>query len=84
MKNVSEPGVYGVSRYGRSKYGKKSSCPQFAELSEILFLNIKDKKKLSKNQINDVMHLMAHANARNDIFLTSDKKDFIAKGRREK
>ncbi|MEJ7823183.1 MAG: hypothetical protein WKF85_12730 [Chitinophagaceae bacterium] len=50
--------------------------PSFQQLAEILFPQpISD--KLTENQANDVMHLIAHVYSDADYFVTNNTKDFI-------
>lgn len=82
MPNVSEPGMWNVSRWGRANWSNKTNGPSFNELAGVLFPHQKNLSSLSENDTNDVMHLMAHAHNNCDFFLTENKKHFIKGGRK--
>lgn len=82
MKNVSEPMVWGISDWG-SKWGAAGPVPDYKELAEVLFPKVRW-DRLNQNQQNDVMHLMGHCDSDSKVFITSDIKDFIKRGRRER
>ncbi len=83
IPNVHEPGVLDKSCFDSCYFASsENNSPQFWDISSILFPR-KDWKKLSDNESNDVMHLMAHYYAKVDIFLTNNTNDFVKDGRRE-
>ncbi len=76
-KNIGEPFVVGHSRIGHAYITSENpTLPTFQEISEILFSNIQC-DKLTENQINDVMHLIAHAHSDSNFFVTNNTSDFI-------
>ncbi len=81
IRNISEPVVLGHSCFG-SAYLAKDGGPQFDDIASILFPG-RDPRSLCSNKSNDVMHMLGHSYSDSDYFLTDDKKDFIANGRRE-
>jgi hypothetical protein len=76
-ENLGEPFVIGHSRIGRA-YIASSNSPNigFDQLAEIVFPYIKV-ENLNENQINDIMHLMAHAHSDSEYFITKNSNDFI-------
>jgi len=84
IPNVSEPLILNQSFIGHAYLAAPNDkAPQFWDLSAIMFPG-KDYKKLTKNESNDVMHLISHYFSGSDIFVTDDKKHFISNGRRER
>ncbi len=76
-ENIGEPFVVGHSRIGHAYIASENpALPTFRELAEILFSNI-ETEKLNDNQVNDVMHLIAHAHSDSKYFITDNTKDFI-------
>ncbi len=76
-KNIGEPFVIGRSRIGHAYISSdEEGLVTFRELSEILFPNFAA-EKLTENQVNDVMHLIAHAHSDSEYFITENSKDFI-------
>lgn len=73
--NISEPSVAGHSRVGKSyAVGNTKKYPSFSEISKIIFPTLDE---LSQNQINDVMHLIAHCYSDSKYFITNNTKDFM-------
>ena len=83
MPNVSEPGVWGVSKFGKAKWPNDTRGPSFKELAGVLFPNQKKLVLLSEADTNDIMHLMAHAHNDCEFFLTHNTKHFIQDGRKK-
>lgn len=81
MENISEPAVWGISKWGKATWASAGKV-SYKELASILFPAV-DLEKLSDNQKNDVMHLLGHAYSDSEIFITDNTKDFIANGRQE-
>jgi len=82
MPNVSEPGVWDVSNWGRAHWSNDTSGPSFNELAGVLFPSQKELSLLSVADTNDIMHLMAHAHNDCEFFLTHNTKHFIQDGRK--
>jgi hypothetical protein len=74
--NISEPFTIGLSAIGSAYIAGDEKKPSFIEIANILFPNY-DLDKLTPNQNNDVMHLVAHAHSDSDYFVTRNLKDFI-------
>lgn len=74
-KNIRQPFIIGFSKIGDA-YIAAQKPVTFKDISSVMFPGIAI-EKLSKNQANDVMHLMSciHANVR--FFVTNNKWDFI-------
>jgi hypothetical protein len=89
MEQISEPAVWGSatiageqlgSRWGFSRWSSASMPgPAYQDVASVLFPGCSI--PLTKQDNNDVMFLMAHLFAGNDIFVTNNKKDFIRDGR---
>lgn len=82
MPNVGEPMVLDVSFFDSGAYLPEKAEPSFAQIASILFPGM-DVSALAQNEVNDVMHLLAHHDSGGDIFVTGDVKDFIAAPRRD-
>ncbi len=84
IPNIAEPCVLDQSFADAGAYcvGSDNNAPQFWDLAGIMFPR-KDYRRLTKNESNDVMHLMSHYFSGSSIFITNDKKDFISNNRRE-
>jgi hypothetical protein len=82
MVNVGEPFILDVSFFDSGAYLAESSEPSFAEIASICFPG-RDSQALKQNEINDVMHLLAHHDGGRDIFVTANTKDFINGSRRD-
>lgn len=76
LKNIAEPLTVGFYRIGKAYISDGEKRPSFTDISTILFPEI-DKDDLSKNQSNDVMHLIAHMHSDSNYFVTNNTKDFI-------
>lgn len=74
--NISEPFTVGYSRIGYAYISSGERKPSFEELAKILFPRIKP-INLTKNQSNDVMHLVSHVHSDSDYFVTNNIWDFI-------
>lgn len=73
--NISEPSVIGRSKVGESyATGGGKNRPSFSEISQIIFPN---SNALNQNEINDVMHLIAHCYSDSKYFITNNTKDFM-------
>jgi hypothetical protein len=76
-ENIGEPWVIGHSAVGRAYISSgDTQLPTFNELTKILFPNLKT-EALNENEVNDVMHLLAHAHSDAEYFITDNTKDFI-------
>jgi hypothetical protein len=74
--NIGEPFTVGYSRIGGAYISDGKKRPSFGDIASILFPEA-DKNDLSKNQSNDVMHLIAHLHSDSDYFVTNNTHDFI-------
>ena len=81
MPNVCEPMVRDVRFFDSGASLTEKAEPAFAQIASILFPGI-DVVALAQNEVNDVMHMLAHHDSGGDIFVTGDLKDFIAATRR--
>lgn len=87
MANIAEPFTLDMSAFDSDAYlSEDDSGPEFLELASILFPQKLPYKpeRLTENQNNDVMHLIAHVEAACHIFVTKNTRDFINDGRRER
>ena len=83
FRDSSEPLVWGQSFWGEAYWGSVyDQQPEFFEVASVLFPGVPH-GTLPEGDANDVMHLLSHAGARADIFVTDGKKDFISGGKRE-
>ena len=73
---IGEPFTVGLSRIGSAYISDGKKRPSFRDIASILFPKI-DQNDLSKNQSNDVMHLIAHLHSDSDYFVTNNTQDFI-------
>lgn len=67
---------------GRHKVKSKGNVA-FREVAAAVFPH-KDAQKLDMGEINGVAHLLQHLNSHNEFFVTSNLKDFIADGKRDR
>jgi predicted nucleic acid-binding protein len=75
-ENISEPFTIGYSAIGSAYIAGEYNIPSFQTFASILFPN-QDIDLLSRNQTNDIMHLIAHAHSDSDFFITNNTVDFI-------
>ncbi len=60
---------------------KRSSASNlFSQIAGVLFVH-RDPKKLSMSEINDVAHLIQHQISGREIFITTNKADFLDDGK---
>jgi hypothetical protein len=79
MANVSEPATWSISAWGSGYWSEEDGGLNFLTIAQVLFPG-KDSLNLAKNDKNDVMHLVGHANSDSKIFITEDK-NFLKFGR---
>ena len=86
---VYETAVFGESKYGKAKYGSKTTQENRDEILSIISGGSfpTDGKNITigqKKQLRDSMIFHAHIRDKRDIFVTNDARGFIKHGRREK
>jgi len=62
---------------------KSTSGNSFEQVSSVLF-PFRDPRKLNMTEINDIVHLLRHQTLGHTVFVTSNVRDFIEQGKRER
>jgi hypothetical protein len=87
---IYETGIWGESIVGRFVWGSKAEATNLAVVLQIIsdgsFPRARTQQftEGQRRQLRDAMIFCAHLREKRDIFVTNDRKGFIANGRREK